>query len=76
MLLFHQVCSPEGLANSCLNLQPHLATHPSMWRFAGKEWNLLMKKQLETPYFQVNDKEAKEDGICLTIKATNQMTEI
>lgn len=35
-----------------------------------------MKKQLETPYFQVNDKEAKEDGICLAIKATNQMTEI
>lgn len=47
-----------------------------MWRFAGREWNLLMRKQLETSYFKVNAKEDKEDGICLTIKAKNQMTEV
>lgn len=47
-----------------------------MLSFAGQEWNLLMRKQLETSYFKVNAKEAKDNGVCLTIKAKNQMTEM
>lgn len=47
-----------------------------MWRIAGKEWNLLMRKQLETSCFKVNAKGAEENRICLTITAKNQMTEI
>lgn len=46
-----------------------------MWRFAGKEWNLLMGKQLKTSCFKVNATGAKENGIYLTTTAKKQMTE-